>query len=299
MRRDRCRRPAVLGTLLAFVLCAGVTPAWSWGRLAHEAICEIAYRELPAATRARLRQIMAGDPEVRTFRKGCAWPDWAGAAQDARRSEHYVNVPRSWTTIPADTCPLAPHCLLSAIRDDERVLASSASARERRRALEFLGHWVGDIHQPLHVSFEDDRGGNEIEVANHLPCRHNLHGVWDACIPEALMKRLGAGRDARRLATILRGEITDRQRAAWRRDMSPAAWASESLSIARRPDVQYCVLRGEVCRYSSDRRRHSGREDRVLHIGAAYIDAHVPVVAEQIEKAGVRLAALLEQLLGK
>ena len=38
-------------------------------------------------------------------------------------------------------------------------------------------HWVGDIHQPLHVSFEDDRGGNNIQVNGQ--CSGNLHATWD------------------------------------------------------------------------------------------------------------------------
>jgi S1/P1 Nuclease len=36
---------------------------------------------------------------------------------------------------------------------------------ERLEALEYLGHWVGDVDQPLHVSFQDDRGGNDLGVS--------------------------------------------------------------------------------------------------------------------------------------
>jgi hypothetical protein len=46
--------------------------------------------------------------------------------------------------------------------------------------LKFLGHWVGEIHQPLHVSFEDDRGGNGILVTGI--CGTNLHAAWDTCL---------------------------------------------------------------------------------------------------------------------
>ena len=51
---------------------------------------------------------------------------------------------------------------------------------DKLAALKFLGHWVGDLHQPLHVSFEDDRGGNEIAV--HGECSGKLHGAWDTCL---------------------------------------------------------------------------------------------------------------------
>jgi S1/P1 Nuclease len=61
------------------------------------------------------------------------------------------------------------------------VLSSpTASDQDQLDALKFLGHWVGDVHQPLHVSFEDDRGGNGVKVSGVL-CGGKLHGVWDSC----------------------------------------------------------------------------------------------------------------------
>lgn len=47
--------------------------------------------------------------------------------------------------------------MLSAIRYDIEVLKTTTDDDEKRAALKFLGHWVGDINQPLHVSFADDR----------------------------------------------------------------------------------------------------------------------------------------------
>src|SRR5262244_1828852 len=67
---------------------------------------------------------------------------------------------------------------LRASNDDQAKLAS----------LNFLGHWVGDIHQPLHVCFADDRGGNLIRESG--PCVNSLHTVWDTCMIE---KKLGTG----------------------------------------------------------------------------------------------------------
>jgi hypothetical protein len=64
-----------------------------------------------------------------------------------------------------------------------RPAASSATEQERLEALKYVGHWVGDLHQPLHASFEDDRGGNAIGVSGGL-CSRDLHAVWDRCIIE-------------------------------------------------------------------------------------------------------------------
>ena len=56
-----------------------------------------------------------------------------------------------------------------------RPLAGRCAGAGQTRGLEFLGHWVGDVHQPLHVSFKDDRGGNAI--LEQGPCDNDLHAV--------------------------------------------------------------------------------------------------------------------------
>jgi hypothetical protein len=50
--------------------------------------------------------------------------------------------------------------------------------RDRLEALKFLVHLVADVHQPLHASDDDDRGGNDIRVT-FLGRQTNLHAVWD------------------------------------------------------------------------------------------------------------------------
>jgi hypothetical protein len=65
--------------------------------------------------------------------------------------------------------------------NDPKVLSSKATAdADRLIALKSLGQWVGDIYQPLHASFEDDRGGNNIKVNGQ--CAGNLHAGWDNCL---------------------------------------------------------------------------------------------------------------------
>ena len=55
--------------------------------------------------------------------------------------------------------------MVTAIKDDFAVLASSdATDSEKLEALKFLGPWVGDVHQPLHVWFEHDQGGNGVNT---------------------------------------------------------------------------------------------------------------------------------------
>jgi len=158
--------------------------AFAWSDLGHRVVCQIAYEELKPEIKARVDALIAIDPKFRTFADGCTWPD---VFPRQRPPEHYVDLQRSAKGIePQRPCPLADRCVISAILNDTRDLALSLDVSDQLRLLKSLDHWVGDIHQPLHVSFDDDRGGNLIAIEG--VCRFNLHAVWDACIIE---KKIG------------------------------------------------------------------------------------------------------------
>ena len=56
--------------------------------------------------------------------------------------------------------------MIAAIQAQRAILAdASAAPQSRREALKFLVHLVADVHQPLHASPIDDKGGNFDEVA--------------------------------------------------------------------------------------------------------------------------------------
>jgi S1/P1 Nuclease len=124
-----------------------------------------------------VKRLLQHDPDFTLFSKACTWPD----RPRKRASEHFVNLSRSATRIEDDPCPLDDRYVVTAIEADSAVLSqTSASEMDRLAALKFLGHWVGDVHQPLHVSFKDNRGGNAI--VEQGPCGDDLHSVWDTCI---------------------------------------------------------------------------------------------------------------------
>jgi hypothetical protein len=96
----------------------------------------------------------------------------------------------------------------------------------------------------------------------------------------------------------IRAGITDEQRAAWLASEA-AVWANESVAIARRPDVGYCVMVGDACQYDAGNREFDdGEPQKVLVVDDAYLDRQAPVARERIAMAGVRLAGLLNQALG-
>ena len=157
-------------------------------------MCEIAYQELNPTAKQEVDKLIATETDNRfkTLRDACVWPDTiSGGPTEDRSEDHYINVPRTWHYIRYEKCVINDTCLFSAIRFDESILRGTSSDKDKWKALKYLGHWMGDIHQPLHVSFKDDRGGNEVLLKKGIGCRKKLHSVWDQCISEDLMQSMG------------------------------------------------------------------------------------------------------------
>ena len=274
-------------------LFAAAPEARAWGDAGHRIVCQLAYLELTPAAKAQVDALIALDPKFHSFAASCTWPD---AFPPVRPQEHFLNVPRTARAVdPAHLCPLADRCVASAILNDARDLALSQDSSDRLRLLKSLGHWVGDIHQPLHVSFEDDKGANFIDSSG--ACSQSLHLDWDICIVEAKL-----GSDEVKAAAALESEITDEDRKSWGSPGLDAAavanWASESLAIALTPPVQYCFQHGDACWYAPDSPKFAGRK-RSVEMGPAYLDREAPVVRERLKRAGVRLAAILNTVFSK
>ena len=205
LARVTIRLLSALPLALALTPCL-VQQASAWGDNGHQIICQIAYLELKPQIKARVDALIAIDPKFRTFADGCTWPD---KFPRQRPAEHYLDVRRTDHAVdPAHLCPVADRCVASAILNDARDLAFSTDVNDQLRLLKSLGHWVGDIHQPLHISFEDDKGGNAVQITGL--CQRNLHAVWDFCIIE---KKIGANYVA--TANDLENEITADNRKSW------------------------------------------------------------------------------------
>jgi nuclease S1 len=159
-------------------------------------------------------------------------------------------------------------CKLEARRlfDDRRLRGEG-----RTQALKFLAHFVGDIHQPLHVGHKKDKGGNGIEVQLYSR-KTNLHAVWD----DGLIKRRGM--DYGPYAKKLEGALTPEVQKADLAVMDPVSWATESHRLAEHR--AYRDAKGNPIK-SGDT------------LGDEYANANSPVIDEQLTKAGLRLAKML------
>jgi hypothetical protein len=269
--------------------------ALGWGETGHRVVCQIAYEELSPDARAEVDRLLDLDLRFDSFAESCLFAD---SPERIRWRDHFLNVPRSTLAITTLDCPLADTCVLSAIRSDFLVLLSPESSdAEKLLALKLLGHWVGDVHQPMHVSFQDDRGANSYKVESVLfedPENANLHGAWDYLI---IAQHLGD--DYAQVTQVLRDSISFEERKAWQFD-SPIEWANESYQIAISPAARYCVQRQGACWYSEENMMlDEGEEWRILAIDADYLQQHAWTVRQRLQQAGIRLAHLLNQSLNR
>jgi hypothetical protein len=149
----------------------------------------------------------------------------------------------------------------------------SRPVEERRQALRFLVHLVEDLHMPLHVGENLDKGGNNLQV-RWFDRGSNLHRVWDS----GIIDRAGRGEDGW-LADLIATD-TDEVRGKAQTG-SVEDWATESLLAARQAYQNT----------ATGQRIKPGAK-----LGDAYQAANLPVVRRRLYQSGVRLATVLNDV---
>jgi hypothetical protein len=164
--------------------------AWAWGDQGHKVICEIAMRLVRPNTRAEIQKLISTDERFASFSDSCTWPDHPRQ----RASEHFVSLPRDSNGLHSETCPGAAACVVTAIKRDFDVLSSSnASQAQKLESLKFLGHWVGDIHQPLRRDLHggEDGPAEPVGVATGTSLTDGRRGIDPRyCGPFSLVRKI-------------------------------------------------------------------------------------------------------------
>lgn len=277
------RAAALLAACLAAACLLFAPPAAAWGKLGHRLVAGLAEQELSPAARHELARLLAGEPEP-TLAGISTWADDLREHDPGlgRRSApwHYVNIGEfACRYQAADACP-GGDCAVEAIRTQAAILADRGrDDAERLRALKFVVHFIGDLHQPLHAGFARDRGGNTIQVrvpaafippwANGNP-GSNLHAVWDSGL------LFSTGLDETAYLAQLR-TLPPLAVPALRDPLPPPAarWAEESCAI---------VLR-------------EGFRPARAELDTGYYARWRPLADERLRRAGSRLAAVLDAAL--
>jgi hypothetical protein len=198
---------------------------------------------------------------------------------------HFIDIPVEppFQGNPMQFCPNSD-CVIAKIDEFKTVLASKTLPKKRRQeALVFLVHLVGDLHQPLHCATRNDTGGNDLHVkylgsAGHHPIV--LHGVWDGNLVHEAMSGANPVTSAESMNTA----ITAQNRTNWQAG-TIKDWAMESYALAR--DHAYMQGDGVTSLPTSGK----------PNLDQAYVNRNKPVVTMQLQKAGIRLAKLLNDAL--
>jgi S1/P1 Nuclease len=181
---------SLLAVLVLYLACPG--HAFAWGYAGHRIIAEIAEQFLEPTTARRVRELLDIE-NVTTLADVSTWADQIRVQRPETAPWHYVNIPvhpASDGSSGYDATRDCPNdaCVVAKIVQFERVLANSqAPGRQRLEAFKYLVHFIGDLHQPLHASNNNDRGANEVPVM-FMGRQTNLYAVWDTGIIEAAVK---------------------------------------------------------------------------------------------------------------
>ncbi len=182
-KHHRFTARVVLAMFSIVVFSAYSTVALAWGSNGHTTVGTLAVRQLNAEALSELETIM-GSLDQQAISEACNWPDEVRETDEWSWSYplHYINIPRGdFEYLESRDCP-QQHCATEAIKRYAGELGEPGASKEKRwQAFAWLCHLTGDLHQPLHAGFADDRGGNDFEVVFRGE-QTNLHSLWDSAL---------------------------------------------------------------------------------------------------------------------
>lgn len=285
---------------LALSCCFFISsPLFGWWELGHRTVARLAVQHLTPAARVRVSRILgiADTPQAiaDALAQASTWADETKV--ETRTGEwHYIDLALqdSKANIP-ERCPDG-NCVTEKITTFAKQLAAQkADGRwSEVDALRYVVHFVGDIHQPLHAVSDADLGGNCETLSPQIGDAKNLHSLWDGEIPRAL----DAG--DLELAANIEGylkELGAVKQSDWSRG-TPDDWAWESHELAKADVYGKLHIPLEPVIFP-----HGCKEapadilDFKPQIDTLYIDSMKPVVRDQLAKAGLRLARVLNEAL--
>lgn len=277
-----------------FVLLQLASGILGWGKEGHYATCKIAEAYLSEDAKAAIKELLpysaGGD-----LASVCSWPDeirhgynwrWTGPL-------HYIDTPDfkcnyDYSRDCHDLAGIKDRCVSGAIYNYTEQLTAynqgsySAIKYNLTEALMFLAHYVGDVHQPLHVGFTGDEGGNTI-VVHWYRRKANLHHIWDSMIIDSALKMFYQS-DLANMIEVIKQNITD----GWSNDVS--AWEDCASNETACPDPYASESIKLACKFAY-RNATPGS-----HLGDNYFLSRLPIVTQRLAQGGVRLAATLNRI---
>jgi hypothetical protein len=261
--------------------------AMAWGGDGHRTVAAIAIKLLPPDKARAIDTLLQNSDVGRGFVDAASYPDEVIREHDHRHvfsPWHYVDWPIDQATYSDSFCTANGNatCITRELPKQIQEMRTDTNMEAKALAISWVIHLIGDLHQPLHVSDRGDRGGNELSVTynGRTRCHESnstgnevkveAHSAWDDC----LVFTLENGRTFDKLADDLRGSLTTYQG-------HPAAAGSlmDWMTETHQPgiDTAYDSL-------------HNGDD-----LAGVYIKNALPVVQQQLLKAGIRLARIIDE----
>ncbi len=283
--------------VISLLVCA--TPAYSWWETGHRVVARIAALHLTPAARTRVARILnvpdTLDDVSEALAVASTWADET-KAETKTGAWHFIDlaIQDQKSDIPR-RCE-NDNCITARIHLFALQLSTHppSGAGTELDALRYLVHFVGDLHQPLHAVSDADLGGNCEHVDPPVETATNLHAVWDGAIVNAVQL------NARELAADLERNLQSFTPQA-RTDLSAGnendwAWESHQLAIKDVYDKLSIPTEPVVFPHGCGE-APLAVANLTLKIHSSYIDDMKPVVREQLTKAGLRLARMLNESL--
>ena len=308
---------SAIACVLVMSFCVAPS-ARSWGCKGHQTVALMAEKHLTPEARQFMEKLLAENPIDPKLRRYCGnvtndlLVDAATWADDVRSERHngpwhYIDIPRGKHKGSLEEYCGADGCVTRAIEEQRAILKDkSADPVKHAEAIRYLIHFVGDLHQPLHVTSNGDNGGNCVPVKylhrEPLPnplhpedYSPNLHQIWDTEMIERDMEVSNPHRYADELDEKFRAQSASWEAAGihlddWTWEVHERAetevYDAFSAKIAVEPDVK-----PKGC---SDN-QHIGKRMFEKHLTAdeTYQARAAKAAEKSLVEAGVRLAMIL------
>lgn len=251
----------IIGCLSLFIS----VNVFGWGSTGHRTVGLVAEKHLSAKAKKNIQKILGQN----SLSEVANWMD------EIRSDSTYDRIPIDWHWVTIETgktyqeSPKNPKGDVVAMLDKviSELKKHTLDKKTEEEYLRMLIHLVGDIHQPLHVGCCDDQGGNKVKV-KWFGRETNLHSVWDSYLID----------DTKLSYTELTNFLDEPDAATlakWRKD-DVLVWAYESMSFRE----QIYDVGGGSLSYK-------------------YSYKNLPLVKQRLLQAGIRLAAVLNEIYGK
>ena len=254
-----------LKNALLVICLVFISEGYSWWDEGHSLVCNKAANLMSADTSTNLFSILESDD----YGEGCIWPDIIKQVERREtRPWHYINSPPGEDELTPETCP-EKGCLMRAYEEQLSLLRKGNDA-EKKDAIRFIGHFIADIHQPLHTGFGYDRGGNDHLLTLQGKKKSNMHSIWDGQILEYLYKTQGKKNVHKKI-----DKLAEKYKKSLDYSDDVYLWVNETRKIAVSDSVRYL-------------------DNRIQNVDETYLTNNGPIVIDRLALAIARLAILLE-----